>query len=67
MSNNLRRMAVLKKYELLTKASLLRNLLEKKRGALHAPEDLKPLFKIFFTFVCKKIRRKITDKYISKI
>ena len=27
-------------------------------------EDLKPLFKIFYTFVCKKVAGKITDKYL---
>ena len=27
-------------------------------------EDLKPLFKIFYTFVCKKVPGKITDKYL---
>ena len=33
--------------------------------ALHALEHLEPLFKVFFTFVCKKFPGKITDKYIE--
>ena len=44
MSNNFRRTAVLKKYKLSTKATLLRILLKKLR-ALHGLEDLEPLFK----------------------
>ena len=40
-------------------------MLLKKMRALHALEDLEPLFKIFFTFVCKKFPGKITDKYIE--
>ena len=35
--------------------------------ALHALEHLEPLFKIFFTFVCKKFPGKITDKYIENL
>ena len=35
--------------------------------ALHALEDLEPLFKIFYTFVCKKFPGKITDKYIENL
>ena len=30
-------------------------------------EDLKPLFKIFYTFVCKKFLGKITDKYMENL
>ena len=30
-------------------------------------EDLEPLFKIFDTFVCKKVPRKIRDKYMEKL
>ena len=29
-------------------------------------EDLEPLFKIFYTFVCEKVPEKITDKYMEK-
>ena len=28
-------------------------------------EDLEPLFKIVYTFVCKKVPGKITDKYME--
>jgi len=35
--------------------------------ALYALEDLEPLFKIFYTFVCKKFPEKITDKYIENL
>ena len=35
--------------------------------ALHALEDLEPLFKIFYTFVCKKVPGKITDKYMENL
>ena len=52
MSNNFRRMAVLKK---------------KKLGALDALEDLEPLFKIFYTFVCKKVPGKIREKYMENL
>ena len=44
----------------------LRILLKKLR-ALHALEDLEPLFKIFYTFVCKKVPGKITDKYMENL
>ena len=44
ISNNFRRTAVLKKYDLQTKASLLRIVL-KNLTALYALEDLEPLFK----------------------
>ena len=30
-------------------------------------EDLKPLFKIFYTFVCKKVPGKIADKYMENL
>ena len=30
-------------------------------------EDLEPLFKIFYTFVCKKVPGKIRDKYIENL
>ena len=52
--------------ELQTKASLLRIVL-KKLSTLHAPEDLEPVFKIFYTFVCEKVLGKITDKYIENL
>ena len=51
MSNNFRRMAVLKK----------------KLRALDTLEDLEPFFKIFYTFVCKKVPGKIRDKYMEKL
>ena len=34
---------------------------------LHVLEDLEPLFKIFYTFVCKNVPRKITDKYMENL
>ena len=34
---------------------------------LHELEDLEPLFKIFFTFVGKKVPGKITDKYMENL
>ena len=30
-------------------------------------EDLEPLFKIFYTFVCFKVSGKITDKYMKNL
>ena len=30
-------------------------------------EDLEPLFKISYTFVCKKVPGKITDKYMENL
>ena len=35
--------------------------------ALHALEDLEPLFKFFYTFFCKKVPGKITDKYMENL
>ena len=35
--------------------------------AFHALEDLEPLFKIFYTFVCKKFQGKITEKYMENL
>ena len=35
--------------------------------ALHALEHLEPLFKIFYTFVCKKVPGKITEKYMENL
>ena len=32
-----------------------------------ALEDLEPLFKIFYTFVCFKVSGKITDKYMKNL
>ena len=40
---------------------------EKKLRALHALEDLEPLFWIFDTFVCKKVPGKISDKYMGNL
>ena len=39
----------------------------KKVIALHALEDLEPIFKIFYIFVCKKVPGKITDKYMENL
>ena len=55
-----------KKYEWWTEVSLLR-ILPKKVRALYVLEDLKPLFKIFYTFVCKKVPGKIADKYMENL
>ena len=39
-----------------------------KYHRLHlALEDLEPLFKIFYTFVCFKVSGKITDKYMKNL
>ena len=35
--------------------------------ALHALEYLEPRFKFFYTFVCKKVPGKITDKYMENL
>ena len=35
--------------------------------ALHALEDLQPLFQIFYAFVCKKVPGKIADKYMDNL
>ena len=56
MSNNFRRTAVLKN-NMICKLKL--RILLKKMGALHALQDLEPLFKIFYTFVCKKVPGKL--------
>ena len=42
-------------------------LLKKKVRALHALEDLEPLFKICDTFVCRKVPGEITDKYMENL
>ena len=35
---------------------------------MHALEDLEPLFKTFYTFVCiKKVPGKIKDKYMENL
>ena len=34
---------------------------------LHALEDLEPRLQILFTFVCKKVPGKITDKYTENL
>ena len=39
----------------------------KKLKALDALKDLEPVFKIFYTFVCKKVPGKITDKYMENL
>ena len=36
-------------------------------GSLHALEDLEPLLKILYTFVCKKVSGKITDKCMENL
>ena len=38
-----------------------------KLRALHALEYLEPRFKIFYTFVCKQVPGKITDKYMENL
>ena len=55
-----------KKHEFQTNALFLTILLKKLR-ALHALEDLEPLFNIFYTFVCKKVPGKITDAYMENL
>ena len=40
---------------------------EKKIRALHALEDLEPLFKSLHTFVCKKVPGKIVEKYMENL
>ena len=35
--------------------------------ALHVLEYLEPRFKFFYTFVCKKVPGKITDKYMENL
>ena len=35
--------------------------------ALHALEDLEPLFKIFHTIVCKHFQGKFADKYMENL
>ena len=42
-------------------------MLLKKLRALHGVEDLEPLFKIFYTFVSKKVPGKIKDKYMENL
>ena len=42
-------------------------MLLKKLWALHALEVLEQLFKIFRTFVCKKVPGKIRDKYMENL
>ena len=39
----------------------------KKLRALDELEDLEPLFKIFYRFVCKKVPGKIRDKYMENL
>ena len=39
----------------------------KKIEGLYALEDLEPIFEIFDTFVCKKVLRKITNKYLENL
>ena len=39
----------------------------KKLRALHALEDLEPLFKILYAFVSEKSRGKITDKDMKNL
>ena len=40
---------------------------QKNLWALHVLEDVEQLFKIFYTFVCKKVLGKITDKYMENL
>ena len=46
---------------------LLRILQKKKLRALHALEDIGPLFNIFYTFVYEKVPGKITEKYMENL
>ena len=39
----------------------------KKLRALHAPEDLEPLFKMLYAFVSEKSPGKITDKDMENL
>ena len=59
MSNNFRRTAVLKKNMICKLKLHSQGFYWKKLRALHALEDLEPLFKIFYTFVCEKVSGKL--------
>ena len=67
MSNSIRRTAVLKHNMDCKLQNHFWGFYWKKLKALHALEDLEPLFKIFYTFVCKKVPGKITDKYVENL
>ena len=69
MSNNFRRTAVLKKYELLTKATLLRILLKKIEGVAWARRPRTTFLNFLYICLkgCKKVQRKITDKYMENL
>ena len=41
--------------------------MKKIEGVSHALEVLELLFKIFYSFVCKKVPRKITDTYMENL
>ena len=68
MSDNFRRTAVPKKIWIVNWSFTPKDSTEKNlRAFIHAPEDLEPLFKIFYTFVCKRVPGKITDKYMENL
>ena len=46
---------------------LLLRISTKKIEGLYVLEDLEPIFEIFYTFVCKKVLRKITNKYLENL
>ena len=63
--NNFRRTAVLKKNVNCKLKLHSYGFYWKKLRALHALEDIEPLFYIFYTYVCKKVPGKNTDKYME--
>ena len=68
MSNNFLRTAVLKKNMNCKLKLIPKDSTEKiDQRALLALEDLEPLFKIFYTFICQKVPGKITGKYMEKL
>ena len=67
MSNSFRRTAVLKNISIVNYSFTPKDSTGKKLRALHALEDLQTLFKIFYTFACKKVPGKITNKYMENL
>ena len=69
MSYNFRRTAVLKKYELSTKATLLRIILKKIEGVAWARRPRTTFLNFLFICLkeCKKVPEKITDKYMENL
>ena len=62
MSNNFRKVAVLKKIWIANSSYTPKESTEKKLRALRALKDLEPLLKIFYTFLCKKVPGKMYGK-----